>query len=84
MYPAPDAPKLIFPPDGARLALVAGDLAVKLRDGTPPFTILANGRPVATGLRQHELILPGLSRGFSELSVIDAKGRAARVRVRLD
>ena len=82
--PAPDAPKLIFPPDGARLALVAGDLAVKLRDGTPPFTILANGRPVATGLRQHELILPGLSRGFSELSVIDAKGRAARVRVRLD
>lgn len=45
--PAPDAPKLIFPPDGARLALVAGDLAVKLRDGTPPFTILANGRPVA-------------------------------------
>ncbi|HAR53205.1 MAG TPA: penicillin-binding protein 1C, partial [Roseovarius nubinhibens] len=82
--PAPDAPKLIFPPDGARLALVAGELAVKLRDGTPPFTILANGRPVATGLRQHELILPGLSRGFSELSVIDAKGRAARVRVQLD
>ena len=70
---------------GLRLGFSAWlEVSVKLRDGTPPFTILANGRPVATGLRQHELILPGLSRGFSELSVIDAKGRAARVRVRLD
>ncbi|MFU1478428.1 penicillin-binding protein 1C [Roseovarius sp. C7] len=82
--PAPNAPKLIFPPDGARLTLDGAGLPVKLRDGTPPFTLLANGAPVATGLRQHELTVPGLTKGFSELAVIDAKGRAARVSVRLD
>lgn len=81
---APDAPKLIFPPDGARLPLGAGGLPVKLRDGTPPFTWLANGTPVLTGQHRRETALPGLGTGFSQLSVIDAQGRSARVTVRLD
>ena len=33
---------------------------------------------------RREAALPGLSAGFSQLSVIDAEGRAARVTVRLD
>ncbi|QYX56963.1 penicillin-binding protein 1C [Roseovarius sp. SCSIO 43702] len=82
--PASDAPKLIFPPDGARLALGSGNLPVKLRDGTPPFIWLANGVPVLTGSHRREVALPGLTAGFSQVSVIDARGRAARVSIRID
>lgn len=82
--PEPDAPKLIFPPDGARLPLDDTALAVKLRDGTPPFTWLANGAPLKSGVRRRETTLDGISRGFSTLSVIDAKGRSSRVTVWID
>ncbi|WP_299845390.1 penicillin-binding protein 1C [uncultured Roseovarius sp.] len=80
---AADAPKLVFPPDGARLA-IDGPVPVKIRDGIPPFTWLANGFPVLTGDYGREAFLPGISRGFSKLSVIDAAGRSARVTVRID
>ena len=78
---AEDAPKLVFPPAGARLPVTGGALPVKLRDGTPPFTWLANGAPLATGLRRRAATLEGLSRGYATLSVIDAKGRADRVTI---
>ena len=81
--PPPDAPKLIFPPDGARLAL-EGAVPVKLRDGTPPFTWLANGTPMLTGTYQREALIPGVSKGFSRFTVIDAMGRASGVTVRID
>jgi len=80
---APDQPDLIFPPDGAVLA-VAQTLPVKVRDGRPPFTWLANGLPVATGERSREVTLPGLGLGFNDLSVIDAEGRSARVTIRVE
>ena len=80
---APDAPKLVFPPNGARLS-VQGGVPVKVRDGRPPFTWLANGAAVLTGTRTREVFLPELSPGFSELSVIDASGRSARVTIRID
>lgn len=80
---APDAPKLIFPPDGARLSL-AGEVPAKVRDGKPPFTWLANGAAVLTGANTREVMLPSLSAGFSDLSVIDASGRSARVTIRID
>lgn len=82
--PAEDAPKLVFPPAGARLPVQNGDLPVKLRDGTPPFTFMANGAPVASGLHRRDTVLSGLSRGYSTLSVIDAEGRADRVTVWID
>lgn len=81
---AEDAPKLTFPPPGARLPLAGEGLPVKLRDGTPPFTWLANGVPLRTGERRRETTLEGLSQGYSTLSVIDAEGRASRVTVWLD
>jgi len=80
---APDAPKLIFPPDGATLAL-DGDIPVKVRDGKPPFTWIANGTPLRVKEHRRETTLPRLSVGFSQLSVIDAEGRAARVTVRIE
>ncbi|WP_101067482.1 penicillin-binding transpeptidase domain-containing protein, partial [Roseovarius salinarum] len=81
---AEDAPKLSFPPEGARLPLADAGVPVKVRDGTPPFTWMANGAPVLTGVRRRQAHLPGLGRGFSRLSVIDAEGRAAAVTVRID
>ncbi|WP_371225173.1 penicillin-binding protein 1C [Roseovarius sp. 2305UL8-3] len=80
---APDSPKLIFPPDGATLAL-EGDIPVKVRDGKPPFTWIANGTPLRVQEHRRETTLPRLSVGFSQLSVIDAEGRAARVTVRIE
>ena len=79
----PDAPKLIFPPHGARLDAADG-LPVKVRDGRPPFTWLANGTPLVSGTYHREAMLPGLSAGFSRVSVIDATGRSSAVTVRID
>lgn len=84
VFKAPsDAPKLAFPPDGARLAMSETGLTVKVRDGRPPFTWLADGAPVLTRSFAREAELPVAGPGFVNLSVIDGDGRAARVTVRL-
>lgn len=80
----PDAPELAFPPDAARVALDAGRLSVKLRQGQAPFTVMVDGRVWSTGERRREFEVEGLERGFLSLSVIDATGRAARAKVQLD
>lgn len=72
---------LAFPPDGAQLSASAW-LPIKLRDGTPPYTVLANGAVIATDLRQPTFELP-MPPGFSTLSVLDAKGRSGRVRIEM-
>ncbi len=79
-----DAPRLAFPPDGARLSLAGQALTVKLRDGVPPFTWLADGTPLLVGTHRREAALEGLGKGHVTLSVIDAAGRADRVRVVLE
>ncbi|MDQ2095646.1 penicillin-binding protein 1C [Rhodalgimonas zhirmunskyi] len=80
-----DAPVMAFPPDGARLAMQPGlPLVVKIREGVPPFTVLADGAPAVTGARTREIALTGIGRGFHRLSVIDARGQSARVDIRLD
>jgi len=73
---------LAFPPDGATLALADG-LPIKLRDGVPPFTVLANGGVLVSGARSREIWVPLVERGHSVLSVIDAAGQADRVRIEL-
>ncbi len=82
--PEPDTPKLAFPPNGARLSLDGGGLVLKLRDGVPPFTILANGEPVLTGYHRRQADLGPVGKGFVSLSVIDAKGRSDRVDLQLE
>ena len=81
--PAKDAPAVAFPPDGAEVELLPEGLLVRVRGGTAPFTWLADGVPVAVTLRAREAMLHDLGRGFVTLSVIDAKGRSARTKVRL-
>ena len=62
----------------------AGGLNVKLREGQPPFTVLADGHPLRLGERRREFELTGLSKGFLQLSVIDSEGRTVRASVELE
>ncbi len=78
------APDLIFPPSGARLSLADGFLTLKLRGGKLPFAVIANGRPLATGIRNREVALPSPGRGFSTVVVVDAAGRSDRITVELE
>ena len=73
-----DAPKIIFPPDNARVESGGAGLVARLRDGAAPFTWLANGVPILLGSRDRQVQLNDLGRGFVDLTVIDAKGRATR------
>ncbi len=79
-----DAPELIFPPNGARLALGSSGLTLKLRGGTAPFLVLANGEPVLSGQRQREFSVPSPGPGFSSLVIVDGAGRSDRVDLRID
>lgn len=76
-------PDMVFPPDGARIGARSGALTVKLRGGKPPYTILANGAPVAIRARHPEVDIPDPGPGFSTLVVIDSLGRAAKARIEM-
>lgn len=75
-------PELAFPPDGAIVETQGGALAIKIRDGLAPFTILANGAPVLIGSHDRVTLLR-LPRGPVTLSLIDAGGQATRAHVTL-
>lgn len=80
------APQIIFPPQGARLALDAASgqplpLALKLQGGRAPFRWLANGKPLDGTVRKRTASWTPDGVGFSTLTVIDAAGRAASVNV---
>lgn len=79
-----DAPQLVFPPDGAVLDRAGETVTLKLRGGRSPFLVLANGQPVATGMRRTEFDIPSPGAGFSTLVVIDGAGQSDRVTIRLD
>ena len=80
----PNSLELSFPPNGARLEGVETGLAVKVRHGKFPLTILANGHPLATDVRQRTINLPFTDKGASVLTVIDAAGRSDRVEIWID
>lgn len=85
VFEAPeDAPKLVFPRGGSRIPIEDGRLPVKLRDGKPPFTWLANGEPVLAEVHRRSAMVTGMTKGFSTLTVIDANGFADRVTVWID
>ncbi|ABD53180.1 penicillin-binding protein 1C [Jannaschia sp. CCS1] len=69
-------PAITFPPEGAVLAYQPGlPIMARVAEGTPPFTWLWNGAPVATGWHDREIALEA-DLGFGELTVIDATGLA--------
>jgi len=84
--PSEPAPRIVFPPQGAHVDLGAAQnaatpLVLKLQGGRAPFRWLANGKPLS-GLdrRRTATWLPD-GTGYSTLTVIDAAGRAASVKV---
>jgi penicillin-binding protein 1C len=79
-------PQIVYPPEGARVDLGArsgqiSPLALKLQGGRAPFRWLANGRPLTELSRRRTNQWMPEGAGFSTLTVIDAVGRAASVRV---
>ena len=55
----------------------------KAEGGVLPLTWLVDGVPIESDPARREAELPAAGRGFLKLSVIDAKGRADRVTIRL-
>ncbi|WP_287308619.1 penicillin-binding protein 1C, partial [Mesorhizobium sp.] len=84
--PTEPAPTIIFPPDGARVdlgttAARASPLVLKLQGGRAPFRWLANGKPLVGIDRRRSATWQPDGAGYSTLTVIDAVGRAASVKV---
>ncbi|WP_202314094.1 penicillin-binding protein 1C [Mesorhizobium sp. L-8-10] len=84
--PTEPAPQIVFPPDGARVDLGASGaetspLVLKLQGGRAPFRWLANGKPLAEVVRRRTATWVPDGAGTSVLTVIDAAGRAASVKV---
>jgi penicillin-binding protein 1C len=79
------APRIVFPPDGAHVELTAASggapLVLKLQGGRAPFRWLANGKPLAGTVRRPTATWQPDGAGYSTLTVIDAAGRAASVKV---
>jgi penicillin-binding protein 1C len=81
------SPAIVFPPDGARVDLgfasggPVSPLEMKMQGGRAPFQWLVNGKPLPGGQRRRNLFWQPDGQGFSTLTVIDAKGRSARVSV---
>lgn len=82
-----EPPVLIsFPPDRSELDVAereAEPLVLKAEGGALPLTWLVDGNPVSTDPFRREAIWQPDGRGFARLTVIDARGRADRVTVRL-
>ena len=78
-------PEIVWPRDGALVEIAprgrAARLAVKLTRGRAPFRWLVNGRPVERRTRRRKALVRVAGEGFQTLTVIDAAGRAATVRV---
>lgn len=80
------APEIAFPADGVAvdLGLAAGassDLVLKVRNGSPPFTFLANGAPFGRSAFAHQTRWRPDGPGYVTLSVVDAAGRSDNVTV---
>lgn len=80
--------KILFPPDGARLELAqrsggrSDPVPLKTAGGVAPFTVLVNGVPVKRDGSRAILWMPD-GPGFARLTVMDARGSADSVLVRV-
>ena len=82
-----EPPRIMFPPDGARLEIAAGGQpdpgALKITGGRAPLTVLVNGVPMAAPRNRGTLFFQPDGPGFVRLTVMDARGAADSVTVRL-
>ena len=87
--PSTEGPEIAFPPDGARVDLglsgsTAAAIALKVRNGSPPFTWFANGAPIAREPYARTARWEPDGPGFATLSVVDGRGQSSRVTVLLE
>lgn len=81
-------PRILFPPNGARLELAMRDgkaepLALKIGGGAEPFTVLVNGAPVGGLASRRVIFFDPDGPGFARVTVVDGNGRSDSVMVRL-
>jgi penicillin-binding protein 1C len=81
--------RIMFPPNNARLEL-ANDgsgkpdpIALKVKGGTGPVTVLVNGAPLPAAAGRRTLFFEPEGPGFVRLTVIDGRGATDSVVVRL-
>ena len=84
---AAEAPRIVFPPNGARLEIAAGaqpdPVALKISGGRGPLTVLVNGVPATAASGRGTLFFQPDGPGFVRLTVMDAHGATDSVTVRL-
>ena len=78
--------RIMFPPNGARLELAAGapePIALKIAGGSQPLTVLVNGVPIGPAADRRKVFFAPDGPGFVRLTVMDSKGAADSVVVRM-
>ncbi len=84
---ARERPRIMFPPDGARLELAGGSapdpVALKIAGGRGALTVMVNGVPLPHNRGHHTLFFRPDGPGFVRLTVMDARGLSDSVMVRL-
>lgn len=80
--------RILYPPNGSQIELSAVDgktdpLALKIAGGVEPLTVLINGVPATAQGGPRTPLVEADGPGFVRLTVIDAKGSADSVMVRL-
>jgi penicillin-binding protein 1C len=80
------APRIMFPPNGARLerAVAGAEMALKISGGVQPLTLLVNGVPRSSETARRTLFFTPDGPGFARLTVMDARGVADSVVVRIE
>jgi penicillin-binding protein 1C len=78
------APRIMFPPNGARLAAEGNEMALKVAGGSGALTLLVNGVPRTTQQGQRTLFFTPDGPGFARLTVMDARGAVDSVVVRIE
>jgi penicillin-binding protein 1C len=84
---ASELPRIMFPPNGARIELVKGaarePVALKISGGAAPLTVMVNGVPLAAQGSRRTVFFEPDGPGFVRLTVMDARGATDSVSVRL-
>jgi penicillin-binding protein 1C len=84
---AADPPRIMFPPDGARIELPKSGpvepVALKITGGAAPLTVIVNGVPLEGQGGRHTVFFAPDGPGFVRLTVMDASGAADSVTVRI-
>ncbi|MBS0247721.1 MAG: penicillin-binding protein 1C [Proteobacteria bacterium] len=80
-------PRIMFPPNGVRLELSGGKtpdpLALKVAGGVLPLSVMVNGVPIPSAGSRRTVFFQPDGPGFVRLTVMDARGAADSVVIRM-